>query len=365
MGAPIRTGIQRIVRAIITHWPEGVDRTFVRHMAGEGFVTVHPEAVRYAVGLADAGDFDLDDALAEIAFLDRPSDVRRVELGQGDRLLAPELFFEGDRVASYRRAIAVGVKTYLIVPDFLVWLRPDRWSFANTNPFMPYLQLVLECHGRAFISGAVAKTFESRIAHAPTDARDLTLDLGADGLGVRRETFDTTKKTLLCLGTFDSRKGQDRVYSAFCNRGEAAADLKMVFVGRVPGWTDPILKELLNTSRPDVTLVTDASDGRVAEELRRARALVYTSPAEGYGLPPMESLYAGVPVVVHDGLPALEGKPTDGQIRLPDDHPSTIRDAIDRLASDEFTAELWKAAERFPGVTWRAVSDAVAEWVTR
>lgn len=362
IGNPIRTGIQRIVREVLTHWPASIAHRLVCFDGAEDRLrTVHHDAVEHAIALARHDEFDLSDARAQIDFLDRPTHRRPVDLMPGDRLLAPELFFEHRRVAFYRRTIKSGTPTFLIVPDFLVWLRPDTFPIASASPLMPYLQLLLECPGRAFISKAVQQTFESRILKGPVQPGTIALDLGADGLQIEKQRFDPGKKTLICVGTLDGRKAQEHVYEAFCNRS-GLDEFRLVFLGRVPDRVSSRLSSLLSNTRPDVDLITDASDAVVRDFLRIARASVYVSPAEGYGLPPMESLYAGVPVLVHHSLPALQGKPETGQIRLSEANPDMIRTAIEQIGDDRVAARLWGEAASFPGVTWKDVAREVAIW---
>jgi glycosyltransferase involved in cell wall biosynthesis len=122
---------------------------------------------------------------------------------------------------------------------------------------------------------------------------------------------------------------------------------------------------VLENTRSDVELITNASDAEIVDYFRQARATIYTSPAEGYGLPPMESLFAGIPVVVHRDLPALDGKSLKGQIRLEHSTPENIRKAIEQISDNQTALELWRDASEFPSVTWQSVVSNIADWVTR
>jgi glycosyltransferase involved in cell wall biosynthesis len=363
IGNPIRTGIQRLVREILSYWPNaGQLVPIVFDPTTRTVRTVSHDAVRYAVGHAGRTEESLEDALAQIAYLDTPADSNPVTLTRGDRVLIPELFFEGNRVQFYRDAVQQGVDIGMVVPDFLVWLRTDTFPIRTTYPLMPYLMLLIEVRKRAFISAAVKRTFEERISRRPGTSLDLALDLGADGMGIAPQTYRSDRTDLLFLGTLDGRKGQDIVYKAFCDR-RCGEHLTLTFVGKLPWDYAACLEPLVTNSRDDVRVLSGKSDSEIAALFTNVRASLYPSPAEGYGLPPMESLHAGVPVVVHESLPALEGKPRDGQIRLTSLEHDALRDAIESLADEAFVTSLWDQARSFPSTSWKSVAAQTAAWI--
>jgi len=74
-----------------------------------------------------------------------------------------------------------------------------------------------------------------------------------------------------------------------------ATDVPLVLVGPTGQWA---------TEMPNVQLTGQVSDDDLAAILTGARALVFPSDDEGYGLPPVEALACGTPVVCTD-VPAL------------------------------------------------------------
>jgi len=75
----------------------------------------------------------------------------------------------------------------------------------------------------------------------------------------------------------------------------AATDVPLVLVGPTKPWAQEL---------PNVTLTGQVSDDDLAAILTGARALVFPSDDEGYGLPPVEALACGTPVVCTD-IPVL------------------------------------------------------------
>ena len=94
-----------------------------------------------------------------------------------------------------------------------------------------------------------------------------------------------------------------------------------------------------------------------------ARAMLFPSVGEGFGIPPMEALQAGVPVVVSDTLPALEGLPGGGQIRLAEVSAGAIGQAVRRLLDDGVARALWADAAALDVPGWDVFARRVAAWV--
>ncbi len=68
-------------------------------------------------------------------------------------------------------------------------------------------------------------------------------------------------------------------------------------------------------------------DGELEQIVARSTAAVYLSEDEGYGLPPVEALWLGVPVVVQRSLPSIQYVRGDGIVYVEDLATDTIADA--------------------------------------
>ncbi|WP_332117939.1 glycosyltransferase [Azorhizobium caulinodans] len=362
-GNPVRTGIQRMVRQLLKAWPTDVEAVpVVYDSVREALRIISQETVEFLIESGDTPSMPLRDAVDQVNFLDDPARSPTITLREGDKVHIPELFFDEKRTVFHRKAIASGVDLSVWIPDFIPWLRPECFPrIPSFHPYMHYLWLVFEARKRAFISAAVRDDFERRIYRRPSQGTIVT-DLGADAINIGQQTFNAARKDLIFLGTLEPRKAQHVVYNAFIGRTRHP-DLRLTFIGAIPEHGIPAdFMPLVKSKRPDVRLLTDANDSDVAEIFKGARATVYTSQVEGYGLPPMESLYAGVPVIVRDNLPALVGKPDFGQLRLGRGDEEDIRSAIDIIGDDQRCAALWEDARRFSSRTWQAVARQIADW---
>lgn len=114
--------------------------------------------------------------------------------------------------------------------------------------------------------------------------------------------------TFVMLGTIEGRKNHKLVLSVWqellstCLAEQAAIKVpKLVIVGR-RGWQASDVFELLDhyDFQGRVSEVGALDDAGLAGVLRNARALLFPSLAEGFGIPLVEALAAGVPVIASD-----------------------------------------------------------------
>ncbi len=105
----------------------------------------------------------------------------------------------------------------------------------------------------------------------------------------------------LFVGTLEPRKNLDGVLRGFAAAKLSGVVAKLKIVGRL-GWMtsalDPII-EALGLSQ-DVEVLGYVPDDRLADLMGGARALVLASHAEGFGMPAVEALSVGVPVIASD-----------------------------------------------------------------
>jgi glycosyltransferase involved in cell wall biosynthesis len=174
----------------------------------------------------------------------------------------------------------------------------------------------------------------------------------------RAAAWGLPDRYLLTVATVEPRKGLRELIMAL--RG--LPDVPLVSVGQ-PGWGRLELTQLVADTGVDVTMLGRVSDPDLAVLLSRASALVVPSYDEGFGLPLLEGMALGTPVLTSDApalvevaggaalsvpLPALR----EGILAILDDDElaSRLREEGPRRAAEfswERTAgELWKAYAR-------------------
>jgi glycosyltransferase involved in cell wall biosynthesis len=117
----------------------------------------------------------------------------------------------------------------------------------------------------------------------------------------------------LCLSTFEPRKNLITAIRAFVNlvRSGECPDASLVLVGSL-GWDyDSILKEIdgAKEAKKQIYSTGYVEDSDLATIYSNALAFVYMSYYEGFGLPPLEAMQCGVPVITSDNssLPEVVG----------------------------------------------------------
>ena len=161
---------------------------------------------------------------------------------------------------------------------------------------------------------------------------------------------------LLSVSTLEPRKNLERLAAAYAlARGRLPEPWPLVVVGP-RGWGGAGPTE---APPPGVVPLGAVDDAVLAGLYAGARAFVYVPLAEGFGLPPLEAMGQGVPVVASEAVPsAAEGSGTRCALRVDPLDVEAIADALVRVGTDdELRAELVSAGSaRARSRTWGSVA---------
>ena len=167
---------------------------------------------------------------------------------------------------------------------------------------------------------------------------------------------------VLALGTVEPRKDLPTLVSAYDQLADDDPEVRLVIAG-ADGWGAEALTEAVARSPHRGRIVRLGwvdDDDRVAL-VRGAAVYAYPSIYEGFGLPPLEAMSAGVPVVATrtGSLPEVCG---DGADLVPVGDVEALAKALNRVLGDEaHRADLVRRGEATAArYTWDTASDGFA-----
>lgn len=219
---------------------------------------------------------------------------------------------------------------------------------------------------RALLPGA-------RVAVVPNGVSGAVLRRPVDADAIARR-LALPSRYALAVGTVEPRKGLEVAIDALADDalaverlsvGDEAADdggLSLVVAGP-QGWGGVDVMALARRKGlPDnrIRVLGAVTDDELAVALGRAAMLVAPSRAEGFGLPVLEAMAAGV-AVVHSDIPALVEVAGGTGVAVPVGDARALAAAMravldDRRATEERVTAARAMARRF---TWRAAAEAV------
>ena len=186
-----------------------------------------------------------------------------------------------------------------------------------------------------------------------------------------RTRYGLPERYALYLGGFDLRKNLITVFAAYRSAGRVIGkDCPLVIAGRLPKRDTPFAPDPRRVASEQgvggegVRFIGFVDEVDKAALYRGAVAFIFPTRYEGFGLPPLEALACGTPVVGSDrsSLPEVVGD--GGVLHSPDDAEGIARTLI-RLATDKvYRAELsQRAVAQASKFTWeRAARETLAAY---
>jgi glycosyltransferase involved in cell wall biosynthesis len=172
------------------------------------------------------------------------------------------------------------------------------------------------------------------------------------------------ERYLLTVGTLEPRKGLEPLIRALAD--PRTQGLPLLVVGP-EGWGDVDVAAVAASAGLPAGRVRPLgylSDADLAVALSRTSAFVFPSLAEGFGLPVLEAMSLGAPVI-HSDVPAVIEVAADAGVVVERDdaagYPDRLAEAIGRVLSDPVLAEhlKYQGIDRSHAFSWRASAEKV------
>jgi glycosyltransferase involved in cell wall biosynthesis len=265
----------------------------------------------------------------------------------------------------------------LTVHDLIPLLHPE-WMYQDAEREIRAIMASVDPHRDFVIANSEATAADVAALLPMSRERIFVTPFAADAGVFHRETsserIEQARRRygilpgpyLLSLGTVEPRKNLPRLLRCFFRLAEADAfsDLQLLLVGPT-GWKT---EEIFSTieSRPElrsrVRLAGYVPDADLAALYSGARAFVYPSLYEGFGLPVLEAMQCGAPVVTSNtsSMPEVAG---DAAVCVPPADGDALYDALRRLLSDDaWAAELGRRGlERSRRYSWDLTAEATIQ----
>lgn len=245
------------------------------------------------------------------------------------------------------RSTSPGQQTVVTVHDTVPWTHPEtltphgvRFHKAMVRRAWKYADaVVVPTHAVANALGEIRR-FDDRIrviGGAPSGRLRLPVD--ADP---RAERLGLPDQYVLAVGTLEPRKGLHALIEAMAHP-DAPADLPLVIAGP-DGWGDVDVygtAERAGLARDRVKVLGRIDDADLAVAYDRATVFVFPSLAEGFGLPVIEAMSFGTPVI-HSDDDAVREVASDAGVtvaRSPrDSYPERLAQAVFQVVNDPLLA---------------------------
>lgn len=234
---------------------------------------------------------------------------------RGDKLLLLDSSWSyyRDFARFLRAARKAGVYTVAVIYDLVPIRYPEYTaSPAFIDTFIKWHKLILqEADAIACISCATAADVAAWCREQNVQRRQTlpiyTFRMGVESwggsAGARRSicNFVQGGRTFLMVGTVEPRKGHLVALAALRSLLRNGKNIRLLILGH-NGWkNEDIRQEILSPSLAhNVLWIQDAADEELVWSYRHADALLAASYAEGYGLPLLEALQEGLPVIASD-----------------------------------------------------------------
>lgn len=258
------------------------------------------------------GEVAADDAARRLATrlrLDAIVGLRTAAVGPGDAYVHVS-HIRLDRPAVFAGVRAAGARLVAMVHDLIPIRFPEYGRAGEAERHATRMTTALDRANLLLANSADTArdlaAFAAETGRRPPDV--LVAPLGIETAFAPGAPLEASKPYFVALGTIEPRKNHLLLLHVWRRLAETLGEATpaLVLVGR-RGWENEMVVDLLERCpaiRAHVVETNALSDASLVALLRGARALLFPSFAEGYGLPLAEALTLGLPTIASD-LPAF------------------------------------------------------------
>lgn len=206
---------------------------------------------------------------------------------------------------------SVGAKIMVLLHDIIAIDHPDYCDNKLSAAFSHHIETVLAYSDTLFFDSEYTKTklkayfLRSHIgcsSELVVNYPGFSIDLVNSDRSVRSFVSSATNDAYIAVSTLEPRKNHQYLLDAFDLIWHKAPNVKLCIIGKY-GWKSEKMVERI-VSHPyygkQLFWFEDLDDNELLYAYRNAKACIYPSIVEGFGLPLIEALSLGCPVFASD-----------------------------------------------------------------
>jgi len=364
---PYKTGIQRVLYEILKNWKN--ESPLIPIFIDEKMeVNILPKKIIDLIKLYfhqnDSSVLQITSEIKTYAKTINPIDLFKET---NFIIFNPELFYNINRINFYKKFIKnKGPEPlYFIIYDLLPFIHPEYFPRNILTGCTPYLALIIDLKNCGFISEKTKRDYILRGVKKENLLSSPILPLGSDTLGTNSHDFNHSNNTFTVVGDIRPRKNTEKVINVFEEIWKKEIKIKLQLCGPL-NWPNTSMKDRLDRLIINQKLFSwkdSPSDQVLRDSIINSRCTIYASENEGFGLPPLESLSLGTPVIVGNHIPSVENLPDKGMIKIKEISDETLTLAINQMTDNSYALEKHHEIKNLKLPKWEDLGAKITNWL--
>lgn len=361
---PYATGVQRVLLCLLENWPEieSEVRVLCRHESRLYFISSTAAARCIRVCFEFSGEYSGSNDSLRLLVAEQLEQESRFEttwpeaLLMVDRWLIAEPTADVGLLREWTEASRV-MPTTMIFYDALPQTNPEFFGPIGVTGASAYSRMAASMRRVLSISDHAAEIIVERLGNKNPGAALVALP-GADHVAINKSSAPR-KTSFLVLSSVEKRKRLGVIIEAFHAASATVGSLELHIVGRSSS-DSALVQDAVDKDRSSRIVWSRAANDEALTEFAAKSTALFSIGEEGYGLPTLEMLRRGCPVVFAGTQPAAELAVGAGTMRLADYSVESVTAAMLHL-TDYAQASKFRSSidvDRLP--TWSSFAQTVA-----
>lgn len=235
------------------------------------------------------------------------------------------------------------VKTIIVVSDVVHLISKNFHSFSYNLYLKLFLPLsiknsseiitISENSKNDIIKFYNVRVEKIKVVYIVANKIFINCEVDVDKVRLVKNKFNLASKFLLYVGVLENRKnilGLLKITELLRNNGQ---DIHLVLIGK-PGFGFQKIKKEIDSRSKYVQYLNYVDDDSLAIIYRLAHVFVFPSYYEGFGIPPLEAMKVGLPVVSSNSSSLKEVVGNGGILCDPNNHDAFVQ-SITKLLEDK------------------------------